>query len=134
VPQRPLLVPGTLAENAWLGLPGAPDPARLARAASAAGLDDVVAGLPQGWATRIGQGGHGLSAGQRQRLALTRALTRDAALVILDEPTAHLDAGTEQAVHRAIETLRRGGTTVLLVAHRPALATLADHRVLVGAG
>jgi ATP-binding cassette subfamily C protein CydD len=134
VPQRPLLVPGTLAENAWLGLPGAPDPARLARAASAAGLDDVVAGLPRGWATRIGQGGHGLSAGQRQRLALTRALARDAALVILDEPTAHLDAGTEQAVHRAIDTLRRGGSTVLLVAHRPALATLADHRVLVGAG
>ncbi len=134
VPQRPLLVPGSLAENAWLGLPGEPAAERLDRAARDSGLDAVVAALPQGWATRIGQAGHGLSAGQRQRLALTRALLREAALVVLDEPTAHLDAETEQAVHAAIDRLRRGGTTVLLVAHRPALATLAEHQVAVTAG
>ena len=151
VPQRPLLVPGTLAENLRLGGPtdgptdGSDGPAdgpataegddvAVERAARAAGLDTVVAALPHGWDTRIGQGGHGLSAGQRQRLAVARALLRPAALVVLDEPTAHLDAATEQIVHEAVRELRRRGAAVVLVAHRPALVALADDVVTVHAG
>lgn len=138
VPQRALVVPGTLAENVLLttGPHGSDDidgtgaAARLARAARDAGLADVVAALPDGWDTRIGTGGLGLSAGQRQRLGLARALVRDARLVVLDEPTAHLDAATEQVVHATIARLRAEGRSVVLVAHRPALVALAD-RVLV---
>jgi ATP-binding cassette subfamily C protein CydD len=133
VPQRPLLVPGTLAENVRLAAPGATG-AELDAAARAGGLEPVLAALPAGWATRIGSGGHGLSAGQRQRLALTRALLRPAALVVLDEPTAHLDAGTERGVHDAIRELRRRGAAVVLVAHRPALLALADDVVAVTDG
>lgn len=133
VPQRPLLVPGTLAENVRLGAPAATD-AELAAVAGPAGLAEVVAALPDGWQTRIGQGGHGLSAGQRQRLALARALLRNAPLVVLDEPTAHLDAGTENLVHDALRELRAQGRAVVLVAHRPALLALADRVVPVHDG
>ena len=66
-------------------------PAELVEAARATGFDEVVAGLPQGWDTLVGSGGVGLSVGQRQRLALTRALCSTAPLVVMDEPTAHLD-------------------------------------------
>ena len=143
VPQRALLVPGTLAENLLAGDaegpggtegPDALGPAGRDAAARAAGLDAVVADLPDGWATRIGTGGHGLSAGQRQRLALARALLRPAALVVLDEPTAHLDPATERIVHDTVRTLRDRGATVVLVAHRPALVALADDVVTVRAG
>jgi ATP-binding cassette subfamily C protein CydD len=130
VPQRPLVVPGTLADNLRLVAADATD-ADLDDAASAAGLDAVVAALPNGWSTRIGHGGHGLSAGQRQRLAIARALVRRAALVVLDEPTAHLDPATEQVVHDAVRRLREAGRAVVLVAHRPALVALADEVVTV---
>jgi ATP-binding cassette subfamily C protein CydD len=130
VPQRPLLVPGTLAENVRLTAPDAPDH-RLDQVARQVGLDAVLAELPDGWETRIGQGGHGLSAGQRQRVALARVLLRDADLVVLDEPTAHLDPATEQVVHDAVRQLRADGRAVVLVAHRPALLALADQVVEV---
>ena len=135
VPQRPLLVPGTLADNVRLAAPAAP-PTRTWRPCrrAATGLDDVVAALPRGWRTRDRPGGHGLSAGQRQRLALARALLRPAPLVVLDEPTAHLDAGTEQVVHDAVRRLRDAGRAVVLVAHRPALVALADRVVTVPRG
>lgn len=133
VPQRPLLVPGTLADNLCLAAPGATDAERDS-AAAASGLDGVVRRLPDGWATRIGQGGHGLSAGERQRLAIARALLRHAPLVVLDEPTAHLDAATEQIVHEAVSRLRDAGSAVLVIAHRPALIALADEVVTVQDG
>ena len=98
----------------------------LDRAAALTGFDTVVAELPGGWDARIGQGGAGLSVGQRQRLALTRALVAPSALVILDEPTAHLDGAAENQVLAAVSTLRAAGRTVLLVAHRPALLAAAD--------
>jgi ATP-binding cassette, subfamily C, bacterial CydD len=130
VPQHPALVPGTLAENARLTVPGASQ-AALQAAARVTGLDQLLTAIPGGWSARVGQGGIGLSAGQRQRLALTRVLLSDAPLVILDEPSAHLDAGAERAVLAVLAALRQAGRSVVLVAHRPALAALADRVVVV---
>ena len=131
--QRPIVVPGTVLDNALLftgtAVTGTAPNEELDAAARASGLADVVAGLPHGWATRLGAGGLGLSAGQRQRLALTRVLLSDAALVVLDEPSAHLDEATEAVVRSAVEGLRDVGRTVLVVAHRPALASIADQVV-----
>jgi ATP-binding cassette, subfamily C, bacterial CydD len=128
VPQRPSLPPGRLREIVLDGKPAAGD-AALAEAARLTGLDVVVGSLPDGWDTRVGLGGVGLSVGQRQRVALTSALLDDAAtrpLVILDEPTAHLDARGEQAVLETVRAWRDAGRTVLVVAHRTSLLGLAD--------
>ncbi|WP_204519938.1 thiol reductant ABC exporter subunit CydD [Actinomyces procaprae] len=137
VPQRPVIVPGTLLDNALGSEPGtspagpAPVPPPLEAAATATGFDEVLAALPDGWRTRVGQGGVGLSVGQRQRLALTRALADDAPLGLLDEPTAHLDAGSQARVLDAVCALRDAGRTVVVIAHRAALVALADDVVEV---
>ena len=123
VPQRPVLEPGSVRDAVGRGRVPQAD---LDRAAALTGFDTVVAELPGGWDARIGQGGAGLSVGQRQRLALTRALVAPSALVILDEPTAHLDGAAENQVLAAVNALRAAGRTVLLVAHRPALLAAAD--------
>src|SRR5665811_2502367 len=104
VPQRPVLEPGSVRDAVGHGRVPQAD---LDRAAALTGFDTVVAELPGGWDARIGQGGAGLSVGQRQRLALTRALVAPSALVILDEPTAHLDgAAAVSYTHlRAHETV-----------------------------
>ncbi|MEQ0563777.1 thiol reductant ABC exporter subunit CydD [Amycolatopsis sp. NEAU-NG30] len=125
VPQRPTLFRGSLASNIALGLPSAD----VASAARAAALDSVAAGLPQGFDTPVGELGEGLSAGQRQRVGLARALARTSAgLVLLDEPTARLDSRTEAAVLSATRRLLPDRTAVL-VAHRPAMVSLADRVV-----
>ncbi|MDR1118399.1 MAG: thiol reductant ABC exporter subunit CydD [Bifidobacteriaceae bacterium] len=131
-PQRPVLLPGTALQNLLEVYDREPElTPQVEEAARAAGFDRVAAGLEHGWQTRIGQGGVGLSVGQRQRLALARAFLKDAPLVILDEPTAHLDAETEQAVLDSIARLHASGKTVLLVAHRPALLSQAHTTVQV---
>ena len=127
VPQRATIFAGTVAENIRLGEPRASD-AQVAAAVRAAALDEVVAGLADGLDTRVGEGGRQLSAGEAQRVALARAFLRDASLLVLDEPTAHLDGASAEAVGAAIERLARGRTTLLIV-HREALARRAD-RVL----
>jgi ATP-binding cassette subfamily C protein CydD len=129
--QPPLLVPGTVAEN--LTVTGPLDPAALDHAAAAVGFDDVLAELPDGPATWVGAGGTGLSSGQRQRLALTRALASGAELLLLDEPTAHLDTDAETGVLAALRERARAGSTVVAVSHRPAVIAAADRVVDVHA-
>jgi ABC-type multidrug transport system fused ATPase/permease subunit len=127
VPQRPTLFRGSIADNIRLGVPAAGD--REVRAAAArAGADGFVRTLPEGYDTVVGEGGRPLSAGELQRIALARAFLRDAALVILDEPTAHLDPVNAELVSDAVERLR-AGRTVLLIVHRPELAARADRIV-----
>jgi thiol reductant ABC exporter CydD subunit len=120
LPQRPHLFAGTVADNIRLGAAGASD-AAVASAARDAGVDVDLA-LP------VGEGGAGLSAGQRQRVALARVFLRDTPVVLLDEPTANLDPDTERTVLDAVRRLS-AGRTVLVVAHRPALLALADRVV-----
>jgi thiol reductant ABC exporter CydD subunit len=124
MPQRPLIVAGTVAENVALGAPDA-TPAQIELACARARADGFVAALPDGMQTRIGDGGRPLSAGQAQRIALARVLLRDAPLLVLDEPTAHLDAATAAEVDDAIAQAARGRMTVLVV-HRRELAARAD--------
>ena len=130
VPQRPHLFASSITENVRLGRRGASDE-ELAAAVAATGLGDVVAGLPDGLDTVLGERGAGLSAGERQRIALARAFLRDAPLLLLDEPTANLDGQTEQRVLEAVQRLSTG-RTVILVAHRPALLSMADRVVELG--
>ncbi|PCG83480.1 ABC transporter [Streptomyces sp. WZ.A104] len=127
VPQRPHLFAGTIAENVRLARPGADDEAVLT-ALRDAGAYDFVAALPDGMRTELGEDGAGLSAGQRQRLALARAFLADRPLLLLDEPTASLDGESEAGIVDAVRRLA-AGRTVLLVVHRPALLAVADRVV-----
>ncbi|MDO4792142.1 MAG: thiol reductant ABC exporter subunit CydD [Buchananella hordeovulneris] len=129
VAQRPLLLPGTLREVTLAGREVSQE--ALDVSAGISGLDQIVA--QHGWEARIGHGGVGLSVGQRQRVALTRALLSDKPLVILDEPSAHLDYVTEEKVLDVLQELRRRGRTVVVIAHRPRLVAAADHIVDVNA-
>jgi thiol reductant ABC exporter CydD subunit len=132
LPQRPTLFRGTVADNIRLGDPRA-GVSRVREAARLAGADSVVGALPSGYDTEVGEGGRELSAGQRQRIALARAFLRDAPLVILDEPTANLDAESAEIVAAAIGRLR-AGRSVLLAVHEPRLAAVADRIVHVESG
>ncbi|MFG2591631.1 thiol reductant ABC exporter subunit CydD [Streptomyces sp. NPDC048438] len=132
VPQHPHLFAGTIAENVRLARPDADDAAVMA-ALRAAGAYDFVDALPAGAETPLGEDGSGLSAGQRQRLALARAFLADRPLLLLDEPTASLDGETEAGIVDAVRRLAVG-RTVLLVVHRPALLTVADRVVTLEPG
>ncbi|MFJ9556977.1 thiol reductant ABC exporter subunit CydD [Nocardiopsis sp. NPDC101807] len=115
VPQHPYLFDVSVADNIRLGAPGA-SPERVREAARLAEADAFVRALPDGYDTRLGERGARLSAGQRQRIALARAMCRDAPLVLLDEPTAHLDPENAAAVRTAVARLLEGRTAVI-VAH-----------------
>ena len=132
VPQAPTMFRGTVAENIRIGDPEASDE-RVRSAASLAGADVFVRGLPEGYQTVVGDSGRPLSAGERRRIALARALVRDAPLVVLDEPTADLDPESAAHVAQALAALH-GRHTVLLIAHRPELTRFADRVVALAGG
>ncbi|HEX2323842.1 MAG TPA: ATP-binding cassette domain-containing protein, partial [Chloroflexota bacterium] len=146
VPQHPHLFHGTVADNLRLAKPDA-SAAELLGAARAAHADELIAGLPQGYDTPLGEGGARLSGGQAQRIAIARAfLKADAAgagtracppwgapLLILDEPTSHLDDANEAGIRAALERLSER-RTVLLISHRPALVAVAHQVAVVARG
>jgi ATP-binding cassette subfamily C protein CydD len=122
LPQRPVLVPGTVREN--LELFGPLDDVETA--CRKAAFDDVLTSLPAGLETVIGRGGTGLSLGQRQRLALARALGSGRRVLLLDEPTSHLDAEREELVLRSIRDAAHAGAAVLVVGHRAPVRAIGD--------
>ncbi|GAC57960.1 ABC transporter permease/ATP-binding protein CydD [Gordonia hirsuta DSM 44140 = NBRC 16056] len=132
LPQHPVVLPGTVREN--LELFGAPEPDLLEQACHATGFAQVLAEMPRGMETVLGAGGAGLSAGQRQRLALTRVLASAAPLLLLDEPTAHLDADSEDSVLAAIAARADAGATVVMVAHHPVAVGGGDAVIELAAG
>jgi ATP-binding cassette subfamily C protein CydCD len=132
VPQRPALVRGSLEDNLRLGNPDA-TANELARALVRSGLDGLVARLPGGLATPVGEGGLTLSAGERQRIAIGRAVLRDVPVVLLDEPTAHLDAAREEELRDALAPWL-AGRTLVMAAHRGGLVGRVDRTITLLAG
>lgn len=133
LPQHPVLVPGTLVENLALVGDVDLDSDEVRQACRATGFDAVLQELPRGWDTVVGAGGLGLSLGQRQRLALTRLLVSPRPVLLLDEPTAHLDDDTERTVLTSLRALARTGRTVVMVGHRPSVLAAGDRVIEVAA-
>ncbi len=131
VPQRPHVFHATLADNLRLGVPDAPDE-ELSRVLAAVGLDELAAALPGGLGTVLGHDGLTLSAGERQRIALARALLSPAPVLLLDEPTASLDLPTVASLAPAIEPWLTG-RSVLVAAHEPVLLPRFDATVELSA-
>ncbi len=132
VSQHVVLFDDTIAANIAYG-DANPDRTRIMAAAHAAHLDEVIAGLPEGLETMIGDNGSRLSGGQRQRLAIARAIYKDAPILILDEATSALDSESERAVQAALDELMKGRTT-LVIAHRLSTIERADRIAVLAEG
>jgi ATP-binding cassette subfamily B protein/subfamily B ATP-binding cassette protein MsbA len=130
--QEPFLLPLSVAENVAYGRPGA-SREEISAAAQAANADAFIRRLPQGYDTVLGERGATLSGGEQQRLAIARALLKDAPVLILDEPTSALDAQTERLVLEALERLMQARTT-LLIAHRLSTVRGADRIAVIEGG
>jgi ATP-binding cassette subfamily C protein len=125
LPQDIELFDGSITENISR-FEASHDPNAVISAARAAGIHEMILALPDGYETLIGEDGTALSAGQRQRIALARALYRDPFLVVLDEPNSNLDADGERALTSAIQDVRKRGGIVIIIAHRPSALIAVD--------
>ena len=133
LPQDVELLAGTVAQN--IGRFSDPlDPEAVIAAATAAGVHDLIVSLPDGYETQVGESGTALSAGQAQRVALARALYGDPFLVVLDEPNSNLDAEGDEALSRAIMSVRARGGIVVVVAHRPSAIAGVDMLLMMAQG
>ena len=133
LPQDLALFDASVADNIARLAEHRDDPAVI-EAARRAGAHEMILRLPQGYDSLIGPGGARLSGGQRQRVALARALYGDPALVVLDEPNAHLDSQGEQALIAAIQDMRQRGRTVVIMAHRPSAIAACDMLLMLDQG
>jgi ABC-type protease/lipase transport system fused ATPase/permease subunit len=133
LPQEVELFDGTIAENISRFQPEA-EPDQIVQAARQAAVHDMIVRLPDGYNTRVGNGGHRLSAGQLQRVGLARAMFGDPVLLVLDEPNANLDAEGEAALVQAVENARNRGATVVVVAHRPSALAAIDTLLMLKEG
>jgi ATP-binding cassette, subfamily C, type I secretion system permease/ATPase len=133
LPQDVQLFDGSITDNI-ARFDERPDSQRVVAASAAAGVHEMVLRLPAGYETRIGEGGSVLSAGQRQRIALGRALYGEPFLVVLDEPNSNLDADGEKALIDAMAGVKARGGIVVVIAHRPSVLTAADMVAVVGGG
>jgi len=133
LPQDVELFAGTVAQNIARFRTG-DDPDRVIQAATLAGVHELILSLPQGYETPIGEVGAALSAGQRQRVGLARALYGDPFLVVLDEPNSNLDAEGEQALIQALVSVRARGGIAVVIAHRPSVMTALDQALLMLGG
>lgn len=133
LPQDIQLFDGTVSENISRFSLDA-DAEKIREAASLANVHDLIAALPDGYNTVIGKSGFAMSAGQQQRLALARAIYNKPFLVVLDEPNSNLDADGEQALTNAIVELRKAGSIVIVIAHRPSAIAAVDKILMVDKG
>jgi ATP-binding cassette subfamily C protein len=140
MPQEPSLFEGTIKENIARFERGNSDAEKkqvdeaVVAAAKDAGVHELILQLPQGYDTPLGLMGAGLSAGQAQRIALARALYKDPAMLVLDEPNAFLDQAGEQSLIAAIEKARKRGATVVVIAHRRGVLETADRLLVLDEG
>jgi PrtD family type I secretion system ABC transporter len=133
LPQDIELFEGSIAVNiARFDLQATPE--GVLQAARAAGAHDLILSFPDGYGTKVGEGGMALSAGQRQRIGLARALYGNPFLVVLDEPTSNVDSEGEEALSEAILSVRRRGGIVAVIAHRPKALEGVDHVLVIGEG
>ncbi len=133
LPQDVELLAGTVAQNIGRFAPQL-DPSTVIAAANAAGVHEMIVGLPEGYETPVGENGSALSAGQAQRVALARALYGDPFLVVLDEPNSNLDSEGDEALSRAIMGVRARGGIVVVIAHRPSAIAGVDLLLMMNQG
>jgi ATP-binding cassette subfamily C exporter for protease/lipase len=133
LPQDTELFSGSVRDNIARFIPGVTDE-EVIRAAGAAGVHEMIVRLPNGYDTELGAGGVTLSVGQRQRIGLARAMLRDPAFIVLDEPNANLDAQGEEALLAAFKEMRARGTTLVVVSHKPSLLASADKLLVLREG